>query len=464
MDNNTYEKEIDLKDLMFAVFRRWRPIILYALTLAILLGGYKYGKELMNQRDEEFVLDLKEQYENDLEKYDQSKKGYEGDIERLTASITYQETYKENSILLKTDPYNKGMASVDIFVKMSESPQEKGLTVTTVDFADGVVKAYASAIQQGGFLVDLVDQKRIDLIYLKELIKVTVDYDSNMLNVSVTYSDEKGAEEVLDKVIDNVESMQPEIQERLGQHSIALMNQNVGIATDPSLADYQQQKVKSLADTNMSLKDTEKSLEELVEPKKPIALSKISILKAGIKYGVLGWVAGAALVTFGVCAAFMMNGKLKSGKDLKDRFGIKVLGSFMEKRKERAFSRVDDWLDRLEGKEDISDELAYDMIAANIHNFVDKNRTVFLTGIMEESVLERLGMKLQEKLPELKLGFGADMTRNVSTLQRIHEYDEVILVETRGKSKYREIEKEIEIILNLKKDVMGCIVLDFSKN
>jgi len=80
---------------------------------------------------------------------------------------------------------------------------------------------------------------------------------------------------------------------------------------------------------------------------------------------------------------------------------------------------------------------------------------------VEESVLEGLGLKLQEKLPDLKLGYGADMTRNVLTLQRIQKYDMVILVETRGKSKYREIEKEVEIILNLKKDVMGYIVLDW---
>lgn len=180
MNNNAYEQEINLKDLLFTVLRKWRPIMLTAFALAILLGGYKGGKELMNQGNEEFVSDLKEQYKNDLDKYEQSKKGYERDIANLTASITYQEKYKENSILLKIDPYNKGTASVDVFVRMLEPSQEMGLTVLTVDYADGVVKAYASAIQQGGFLAGLAEQKGIDLIYLKELIKVTVDYDSNM--------------------------------------------------------------------------------------------------------------------------------------------------------------------------------------------------------------------------------------------------------------------------------------------
>ncbi|MDR1769717.1 MAG: hypothetical protein LBS02_03620 [Hungatella sp.] len=460
MDNNTNEQEIDLKDLMFAVFRKWRPIILVAFALAILLGGYKCGKEFMHQRDEAFVLDLKDQYARDLKKYEQSKKGYERDIDNFTSSIAYQEKYKENSILLKTDPYNKGMATIDVFVKMSAPTQENGLTVTTLDFADSVVKAYASAIQQGGFLAGLAQQKGIDLVYLKELITVTVDYDSNMFNVTVTCVDEKGAEEILDKIIDDVEALQPEIQERLGQHNISMLNQDAGVVTDQSLVDYQQQKVKNLADTNKNLEDAENALKELVEPEKPVALSKISILKAGIKYGIMGWIAGAFLVAFGVCVAFVMNGKLSSDNDLKDRFGLKLLGSFAQKRTKRSFSCVDDWLDRLEGRENISDHLVCEMIAANINNFVDKGSSVFLTGTVKEETLQDLVIKLKEKLPEFKLGFGADVTREVSTLREISEYDSIILVEARAESRYRVIEREVETILNMKKNVIGYIVLD----
>ena len=37
--NSTYEQEIDLKDLMFAVLRKWKQIILVAVVFALLLGG-----------------------------------------------------------------------------------------------------------------------------------------------------------------------------------------------------------------------------------------------------------------------------------------------------------------------------------------------------------------------------------------------------------------------------------------
>ena len=41
MDYNADEQEIDLKDLMFAVFHKWRPLILVAVICGLLLGGIK---------------------------------------------------------------------------------------------------------------------------------------------------------------------------------------------------------------------------------------------------------------------------------------------------------------------------------------------------------------------------------------------------------------------------------------
>lgn len=458
-----YEYEIDLKDLMFAVFRKWRPIMLIAFTVAFMLGGFKCVKELLNQNNEEYVLALKEKYESDLDQYEQTQRAYERDIDNLTASIDYQEKYKEKSILLKTDPYNKGIASVDVFVKMSELPDRGGVVITSVDFADGVVKAYASAIQQGGALEGLADDMGIDLIYLKELVKVTTDYDSNMLNVSITYPDQKGAEVILTKILGSVDYMNPKIQDNLGVHSIIIMNQNVGVVTDQSLADYQKQKVDDLYNTNQKLKDTEKALDELEKPEKPVVLSNISILKEGIRFGVIGWFVGAFLLVGALIISYMLNDRISADNDLKNRYGWKLLGSFSEREKKKTFSKIDNWLDNLEGKERISDESVYDMIATNIRNYNNSGQSIFITGTVGEDMLNNFIESIQKRLPDFKLGYGVDMNRNILTLQSVAQYDQVVLVEARRKSKFREIEKEIELILNLKKAAMGYVILDSDK-
>ena len=57
MDNNStyeqYEQEIDLKDLMFAVLHKWRPVILVAVVLAVVLGGAKGAMTYRQQNDPE---------------------------------------------------------------------------------------------------------------------------------------------------------------------------------------------------------------------------------------------------------------------------------------------------------------------------------------------------------------------------------------------------------------------------
>lgn len=463
MDNNIYEQEIDLRDLMFAVFRKWRLIVLFALIFSVFLGGYKCVKELINQNNEEYVAELKEQYATDQTKYEQSKKGYESDIESFNASITNQEEYKEKSILLKVDPYNKGTASVDVFVKMSEIPDNSGVTVTSVDFADGVIKAYASAIQQGGFLEDISREMGIELIYLKELITVTTDYDSNMLNVSVAYTDKEGAGKILDEILKNLKTMYPDIQEHLGQHNLSVMNQNVGVMTDQTLADYQKLKVEDLTATNKKLEDTEKALKGLEEPAKPVVLSRMSIVKEGVKYGILGCFIGAFLVAFCVCIVYVMNGKINTDEDLKNRFALKHMGSFAQTRIKRALSGIDIWLDRLEGREIISDEMVVDIISANILGMINKGESVFLTGMVEEARLTNLTDKLQQRLSEVTVGFGTDILHNAVSLKNLQQYDTVILVESRRQTKLRKIEKEIELVRNMKKEILGYIVMDPTK-
>ncbi|WP_367566870.1 hypothetical protein [Lacrimispora sp.] len=459
MENNVYDQEIDLKDLIFAVFRKWRPIILAAIALAILLGGVKCAKEIMKRGDEDYVLELEEKYNSDLGEYEQAKSGYEWSIERLTASIDYQEKYRESSVLMKVDPYNEATAVADIFIQVPDPFQEKGLMVTTMDTADGIVKAYASGIMRGEALKSVSRQMGIGVTYLKELVNITTDYDSNMLNVSVTYTDENGAQKILDSLLDNIETLCFEIQTDLEQHTISIMNQNVSTVVDQSLADVQDKKLKDLTITKKSLEETKKALEELKEPDQPTALSKRSVLKECVKYGIIGGVFGAFMVAFGVCIVFVMNGKLNADSDLKGRFRLKFLGGFTDKTEKRAFSGIDDWIDRLEGKKDISDETMYDMLAINIRNLTDEETSVLFTGTVGDEALTNLAMKLQERLPNFQLKVAADMIRNTSTLQSVSEFDDIILVEMRKESRLRDIEKEVEIVSNMKKEFLGYIVL-----
>ena len=40
-NNTSYEREIDLKELIFVVLRQWRLLLAAAVAMAFLFGGYK---------------------------------------------------------------------------------------------------------------------------------------------------------------------------------------------------------------------------------------------------------------------------------------------------------------------------------------------------------------------------------------------------------------------------------------
>ena len=458
MDNNRIEQVIDLRELIIVILKKWRIIIISALIFSIFLGGYKCIKGSVGQSDDKYMLQLNDKYKNDLEEYKQLKKWYDWKVESLTKSIASQEEYIENSILLKIDPYNKYTASVDIFVKISDL-EGGDMAYSSVDPTNAIVKAYVSEIIRGNSLVQFSKDKGVDLSYLKELIKISFDYESNMFNVTISYIDQLGAEEILNTILNSMDSLHSDVQQKFGQHNIIVMDQDTNIVTDRSLEDYQKQKLSDLPTMKDTLKDTEKALEELREPQEPTALSRILIIKEGVKYGLLGGIFGICLSAFSVCILFLMSNKISSESDLHNRFGLTVLGCFERVNNQSHFNTIDNKAGHLSEEGIISSEEVYDKIALYVNTFVTDEQSIFLTGKINGEVLQELSNELQKKIPQFQLGFGSDVDRSVMALQMMSGFDNIILVEERGKAKYSDVQNEIDTVLSMKKNIIGCIVL-----
>lgn len=92
MDNNStyeqYEQEIDLKDLMFAVLHKWRPVILVAVVLAVVLGGAKGAMTYRQQNDPEVSKETREKYQEELDLYEKNKETAEREIENLKTDLS----------------------------------------------------------------------------------------------------------------------------------------------------------------------------------------------------------------------------------------------------------------------------------------------------------------------------------------------------------------------------------------
>ena len=451
--NNTYEQEIDLKDLMFAVLHKWRGILLAAVVLGLVLGGYKAYSTYQNQNDPETVQTAEETYETELKAYEKEKEAHEREIENLTTDIANQEEYLEKSILMNISPYDVWEAKVDMFVK-TDYQILPDMVYQNIDYTSTILQTYQSVLTSTEFLKDIADQADTETRYLKELVTVTVT--DNLISVQVRHESRAKAQAVLDSVLEGMEANQARITESIGYHTISEVNRSIGSIVDQTLADSQRTASDRLVTLSDNLETTQTELEELEEPEKAASSAKAAVT-SGVKYAVLGGVLGAFVVVFFICVAFLMSSKVYSAKELRSRFQLKVLGNLASGKPARG---IDGWLNRLEGRVMGTADQEYSLIAANVRNYSENIGTLLVTGTVSDGLIMQVAQRLEKELDGLRVISGSNMMQDAATLKKLPECDAVVLVEQCRVSVGDEIRLELEKVQDMQKAVIGCVVFD----
>lgn len=460
MDYNTDEQEIDLKDLMFAVFHKWRPVILVAVICGLLLGGVKGYMTYKSQSDPEVRKEADLTYSADLELYEKNKETYEREIENLRNDIINQQDYLDNSIWINMSPYDVCEARVDLYVSTGYEIMP-GMTYQNRDYTDTILQAYQSMLTSSAVMEDVAKKVGTESRYLQELVKVTIGSNNGQLNclltIDVYHTSKEEAKAVLDAFLAHVNEMQTQITASIGEHTVSTVNESVSTLVNLDLADLQKKQTQKITDLNDSLQEKQTALDELEEPKKEDS-SKRAALKSAIKFGLIGGFGGAFLVAFVVCVAFLMGDKVFSARELKDRYKVKILGKLSSGKKVGA---IDAWLNRLEGRAyNVDEDAEYRLIAANVKNYAGDMKKILVTGSAAADVLAHAAEALKAEFGEIQVVAGNNMLENVETVRELPECDGVILVEQCGVSKYSSVEAEIEKVLDLEKSVVGCVVFE----
>lgn len=461
--NNNYEQEIDLKDLMFAVLRKWRPIIVIAIIFAFLLGAFKTVKGIQQLGDEEFVKKNQQTYDMNMDQYTSTKARLEKEITNLQENIESQQEYKEKSILMNINPYDEYVETATFYISTDYAIMP-GMIYQNPNTSTSILRAYMSIAQNGemyNYVLGKLNNK-MGVRYLKELVKIEPDYGNNMLDITVVGDTRKTAGEVMGYIKDSIMSSKQGITDAIGEHEINLVDESQFVTVDLELDNKQTDFSNTMDQLDTNLKDKTKELAELEEPKNSL-LSKRSVLKSAIKYAVLGGVLGAFMVVFFLCVAFLMSDKLVNEKELKRRYGIMVLGVFRKKNKNRAFVFVDKWLDKLEGTSarEMEDEKTFEVAAANAINYMEQDsvKNVILVGTVESVRLEQVCAGLAPMLGTAILTVGGNLGQDALAIKKAAACDAVIIVEQRDSSLFGGIEQELEVVRSLGKKVVGCIVL-----
>lgn len=465
---NGYEQEIDLKDLMFAVLHKWKPVIAVAVIFALLLGGAKGFLTYRGQSSPEAVETQREAYEVALQQYEIDKESYERQLENLTADIESQQDYLESSILMNMSPYDVNEAKADLFIR-TDYEIMPGMVYQNVDYTDTIIRAYQSVITSSAFLEEIAKAEDMKAQYLQELVQVErgstvvagsdISDMTNLLTISVTHTERKQAEAILDDILDRMDKLQKQVEESIGAHAVTVVNQSSGSVVDLDLATKQDDESKRLDTLRTTLTDKQKAMNALVKPAAAPSVANAAG-RSAIKYGVLGGVLGGFMMVFFICVIFLMSDKLYSPKELRNRYRLKILGT-LPAAGDRKKNFIDAWLDRLEGKADGSQMAAeVELIGANIKNYAGDGKVLMIAGCADPGLVSRMTEQIQERLSGTKVLAGGNILQNAETLRMLPQCDGVVLVEQCKASTYSDVELEIERIRDLNKDVIGCVVFE----
>ena len=460
--NSTYEQEIDLKDLMFMVLHKWRPIIFIAIVMALILGGAKGAMTYKSQNDPETIKEAEEKYQDDLELYEKNKKTCERELENLKTDIANQQEYLEKSIWINMSPYDVCESRMDLYVT-SDYEIMPGMVYQNLDYTDTILQAYQAMLTSSAVMEDIARNVGTEPRYLNELVSVNVGTNSDKLNrlltISVKHMTKSEAQKVMEEILDHMDDMQAQITASIGEHTVNTVNHGVSAMVDLTLADKQRLETERLTTLNDSLEAKQKSLEDMEEPKETVSSQKAA-LKSGVKYAVLGGVLGGFVVVFFVCVSFLMSDKVYSARELKNRYRVKILGTLPIANK-KILKGVDAWLNRLEGRAGgVNEDVEYALIAANIRNYADNMKSLLVTGSTDPATVKHVAEKLAAELSGINVTAGGNMLQEVETLKKLPECDCVVLVEKCLDSKYSTVEQEIEKATDLQKKIVGCVVFE----
>ena len=456
------EDEIDLVALTFTLLRKYRQILAAALACAIIFGAAAGAHTAWGGAVSQ---DAQKAYESELAEYNRKKESYEAAKQQYSLDIANNEKsqrdteyaiqnaqeYAENSVWNNLDPYNVRVAQADLYVTTNYQIQP-GMAYQNPDRTDSVLSAYASLLGNSSTLSEVAQQFNMQERYLRELVTISSDPDTHLLAITVMSSSEQTSSNILAALLEQVNAMNANITASVGSHTISVIAQSSYSTVSTDLL----QQSRTRLDSNFE--DTTKEWESTEEP----VLQSTRISSAVLKFGLIGLLAGIVLVCGVGTVQFLVQGKVYSGKELRDTCRLPLLGT-LASGKTRQSKQLDAALDRMEHRPDGStDAEMIRLMAATIASRAPEAKHILITGDLPADQLTALAAALQDTgaLRAQVVTAAESILTCAATVPQVTSADAIVLAADCTCSHYTAVNDQNEQIQRLGKNILGCIVFE----
>ena len=442
MERKEEAQIIYLKDLIFAALYWWRAVLAVALIAALLLGGFafvkagKTGGAVSSQA---------------MEEYEASVAAQKQQIDQLERGIAGYETYIQESVLMKLDPYGHYEAVMGIYVQ-TDYQILPGMEYQNPDKTGSVLQAYQSLFYGAETKQAVAEIMKTQPLYAEELMLVKKDDQTHTLEMRIlcpTQEQANAAVSLLEKVIAEGKA---QIEKDVSDHETVALQKYAGQRVDSSMVDSRKKELARMDDMKTNLTKAKTALAGIKAPSANVVTTGQKVKKAAVM-AVIGAVVGVFLT---VCAAFVAHiagGKVYSGRTLRNRTGAKVIGALEAKPRKCPVDRL---LRKWEGRSMTIDPTA---LATDIRCRAEEAKHLLITGCGDQAERETLVSAVAKAMPQAKVE-DAGTLAEAAGLEALRSCDAVVLVAKCGVSSYESVSCQLEQIKDYNKQLIGCVVLD----
>ena len=457
---NSKKKEanrvINPKALIIRTMLRWKYILLCTLIACMLAGLYAYKKD----QKSEAVISSSATINSD----------YKTLINMFDDALADRYKYLENTMVKDMNPYSQPLATALLYVKdNSENGSfEYKLEQNTVGNYNLVAKNERGAVLTSAlsnYILYGMNWDRIkesynidDEVLVDELVQTSIE--GNILIVKAFNSTADGATELLNYVLENVETKFEELIDNLQYKDmeLVLIDQNTGTKIFSNNFAWLTNRVTEISNIvdakNKFINAYNSSMASMSEISNS-SRGKKYIFKTAIKGGILGFL----ISLFIIMAYIVFSSKVLSARELIGNYDLNLLAVLPSRYKKKQMSGINNKISRFEkdNRSSMSENVHLELANLLIEK-MDKTDEIAVISDAETSMVKNIVDELNILAENIHYDALLHVLDKTEERKKLAELNYAILIAGVEDSKYTEIDDLLILMDYYGIEVLGAIV------
>ena len=219
------EREISLTEVFWNVLLGWRKILCLAVVFGILLGGFRYMRDVGQYHSEQGT-------NKSTSTLTDAELSEVNNIKRLKDQLEKDQDYLENSAAMQMDPYCVPILELQYYIK---SDYVMNYTRDVIpDYTPALGGMYFRYIASGEMRQNILDESGLTISSEEFEEMIDVSQSSNILYITVKYPEEEKIDDISECIKKFINQKQQDFQ-KIGSHQLVLMGESQNTIVDESI-------------------------------------------------------------------------------------------------------------------------------------------------------------------------------------------------------------------------------------